>query len=129
MLLLGLDWGVGVSYLANGMLTLEGLYSVPSGVEFRTALRRRSPELTAESWGNRFMRRSAWVPLPTPGAPTSMIRAARLNSLVAIFWSIYSEAEQMVLARFEGSVVGKTAHGSGGWSKLEASVSDTTASS
>ena len=30
------------------------------------------------------MRRSACVPLPTPGAPTSMIRAARLNSLIAI---------------------------------------------
>ena len=30
------------------------------------------------------MRRSACVPLPTPGAPTSMIRAARLNSFVAI---------------------------------------------
>ena len=30
------------------------------------------------------MRRSAWVPLPTPGAPTRMMRAARLNSLVAI---------------------------------------------
>ena len=30
------------------------------------------------------MRRSACVPLPTPGAPTRMIRAARLNSLVAI---------------------------------------------
>ena len=30
------------------------------------------------------MRRSACVPLPTPGAPTSMIRAARLNSFIAI---------------------------------------------
>ncbi len=30
------------------------------------------------------MRRSACVPLPTPGAPISMIRAARLNSFVAI---------------------------------------------
>ena len=30
------------------------------------------------------MRRSACVPLPTPGAPTRMMRAARLNSLVAI---------------------------------------------
>ena len=30
------------------------------------------------------MRRSACVPLPTPGAPTSIIRAARLNSFIAI---------------------------------------------
>ena len=30
------------------------------------------------------MSRSACVPLPTPGAPTRMMRAARLNSLVAI---------------------------------------------
>lgn len=30
------------------------------------------------------MRRSACVPFPTPGAPTRMIRAALLNSLVAI---------------------------------------------
>ena len=30
------------------------------------------------------MRRSACVPLPTPGAPTRIIRAARLNSFVAI---------------------------------------------
>ena len=58
--------------------------SCPNGVLFRTALRSRSPELTAESWGNRFMRRSACVPLPTPGAPTRIIRAARLNSFVAI---------------------------------------------
>ena len=32
------------------------------------------------------MSRSACVPLPTPGAPTRMMRAARLNSLVAIRW-------------------------------------------
>lgn len=32
------------------------------------------------------MRRSACVPFPTPGAPTRMIRAALLNSLVAIEW-------------------------------------------
>lgn len=65
--------------------------SCPNGVLFRTALRSRSPELTAESWGNRFMRRSACVPLPTPGAPTRIIRAARLNSFVAIAEGVVRE--------------------------------------
>lgn len=30
------------------------------------------------------MRRSAWVPLPTPGAPTRMMRAALLIFLIVI---------------------------------------------
>lgn len=40
---------------------------MPSGVRLRTLSRRRSPEEMAESWGNLARRRSAWVPLPTPG--------------------------------------------------------------
>ena len=70
-----------VSYL---MMSDRGKGVIPNGVLLRTAFLKRSPELSAESWGNLFMRRSACVPLPTPGAPTSMIRAARLNSFVAI---------------------------------------------
>ncbi len=54
----------------------------PNLVLLRTALRKRSPELTAESWGKRCMRRSACVPFPTPGAPTRIMRAARLKSRV-----------------------------------------------
>ena len=38
----------------------------------------------AESSGKRFIRRSACVPFPTPGAPTKMIRAARLSLEVVI---------------------------------------------
>lgn len=66
------------------MRSESGKGFIPNGVLLRTAFLKRSPELRAESWGNLFMRRSACVPLPTPGAPTSMIRAARLNSFVAI---------------------------------------------
>lgn len=58
--------------------------NVPKEVLFRTLSRRRSPELIAESCGKRFIRRSACVPLPTPGAPTRIMRAALLNSLVGI---------------------------------------------
>jgi len=29
-----------------------------------------------DSWGKRLSMRSVWVPLPTPGAPTKMMRAA-----------------------------------------------------
>ena len=50
----------------------------------------------AESWGKRFMRRSAWVPLPTPGAPTRIMRAARLSSLVVIvgdWWGVEGVGE------------------------------------
>jgi hypothetical protein len=36
-----------------------------------------------ESSGNFFIKRSVWVPLPTPGAPTRIIRAA-LES----FWTV-----------------------------------------
>ena len=35
------------------------------------------------------MRRSACVPFPTPGAPTSIIRAALLNCLVAVTAIMY----------------------------------------
>lgn len=36
------------------------------------------------SSGNRVKRRSVWVPLPTPGAPTRIMRAAFLSCLDAI---------------------------------------------
>src|SRR5579862_5838515 len=49
----------------------------PSGVLARTFSRSRSPELMADSWGNFSKSRFVCVPLPTPGAPTRMIRAAR----------------------------------------------------
>lgn len=53
----------------------------PRGVRFLTLLRKRSPELTDCSWGKRLSRRSLWVPFPTPGAPTRMMRAARLSCM------------------------------------------------
>ena len=68
------------------------------------------------------MRRSACVPLPTPGAPTSMIRAARLNSFVAIeLDKEVSGAESGVLPACSGRREEKAgaARGSG---KLEASA-------
>lgn len=34
------------------------------------------------SWGKRFIRRSVCVPLPTPGAPTRMTRAALARSRI-----------------------------------------------
>ena len=75
---------IGRLYLSNQRRILREESSIPNGVLLRTALRRRSPELTEESWGNLFIRRSACVPLPTPGAPTKMTRAARLKSFMAI---------------------------------------------
>lgn len=36
------------------------------------------------SCGNRFSRRSDWVPLPTPGAPTSSTLAAFLSCITAV---------------------------------------------
>jgi hypothetical protein len=38
----------------------------------------------AESSVNLFIKRSVWVPLPTPGAPTSMILAALDNLWIGI---------------------------------------------
>ena len=49
---------------------------VPKGVLLRTLSRNKSPELIDDNSGNRFIKRSVCVPLPTPGAPTSIIRAA-----------------------------------------------------
>ena len=66
------------------------------------------------------MRRSACVPLPTPGAPTSMIRAARLNSLNAI------ELEKGVRSG-ERSIAGRSGRRGGaarGSEKLKASAVD-----
>lgn len=55
---------------------------IPSGVLFLTLLRRRSPVLMDWSWGNRWRRRSLWVPLPTPGAPKRMTLAALFNLIL-----------------------------------------------
>ena len=94
---------------------------MPNGVLLRTAFLKRSPELRAESWGNLFMRRSACVPLPTPGAPTSMIRAARLNSFVAIEPNRdVSGAESGVLRACGGR--GEKAGAARGSKKLKASA-------
>ena len=49
---------------------------VPKGVLLRTLSRNKPPELIDDNSGNRFIKRSVCVPLPTPGAPTSIIRAA-----------------------------------------------------
>lgn len=68
------------------------------------------------------MRRSACVPLPTPGAPTSMIRAARLNSFVAIELDKgVSGAESGVLPAC-GETRGKKAEAARGSRKLKASA-------
>ena len=68
------------------------------------------------------MRRSACVPLPTPGAPTSMIRAARLNSFVAIeLDKDVSGAESGVVPACSGRR-GETAGAAYGSEKLEASA-------
>ena len=63
------------------------------------------------------MSRSACVPLPTPGAPTRMMRAARLNFLVAIRGRYVGTRKVGRLS--EGvSVIQKLHFGSGGSSKL-----------
>lgn len=49
---------------------------IPKGVLSLTFFLSKSPELMDDSWGNRFINRSVWVPLPTPGAPTKIILAA-----------------------------------------------------
>ena len=46
----------------------------------------------ADSCGNRCMSRSACVPLPTPGAPTRITRAARLRRLVLLMFGSADEA-------------------------------------
>ena len=100
----------------------SGKGAIPNGVLLRTAFLKRSPELRAESWGNLFMRRSACVPLPTPGAPTSMIRAARLNSFVAIeLENDLSGAESGVLPVYSERR-GEKAGAARGSEKLEASA-------
>lgn len=107
-----------VNYL---ILNESGKGAIPNGVLLRTAFLKRSPELRAESWGNLFMRRSACVPLPTPGAPTSMIRAARLNSFVAIeLDEDESGAERR--AEYRSGKRGEKAEAARGSEKLKASV-------
>ena len=56
---------------------------VPIELFVVTAFLKRSPELTAVSCGKRCIKRSACVPLPTPGAPTRMTLAALFNFLDA----------------------------------------------
>jgi hypothetical protein len=56
---------------------------VPRGVLFLTLSLSRSPELMAESWGKRRRSRSDCVPLPTPGAPMRITRAALLRLIGA----------------------------------------------
>ena len=49
----------------------------PRGVCRWTLCRRRSPEEREEICGKAWISRAAWVPLPTPGGPTRIMRAAR----------------------------------------------------
>lgn len=67
------------------------------------------------------MSRSACVPLPTPGAPTRIMRAARLNSLVAIrMRSVGMRSGESSSAFKRGnSGLEKLLVGSGGSSKLQ----------
>lgn len=65
----------------EGVLFL--VYS-PRGVLFFTLSRSRSPVAIEASWGYRLISLSLCVPLPTPGAPTRMIRAAFFSCLVAV---------------------------------------------
>jgi hypothetical protein len=55
---------------------------LPRGVRSLTFFLNKSPELIEASSGNFLMRRSVWVPLPTPGAPTRIIRAARVRDML-----------------------------------------------
>lgn len=54
----------------------KGTKRVPAGVRSLTFFLSRSPELSCSISGNCCIKRSLCVPLPTPGAPTRMIRAA-----------------------------------------------------
>lgn len=56
--------------------------AVPKGVRLRTLSLNRSPELIEASWGNRLSMRSDCVPLPTPGAPMRIMRAALRSSIL-----------------------------------------------
>lgn len=56
---------------------------IPISVLLRMFSRNKSPELIDASCGYLLISLSVWVPFPTPGAPTRMIRAAFLNRLVA----------------------------------------------
>lgn len=47
----------------------------------------------ADNWGNRWSNRSACVPFPTPGAPTSIMRAA-FDSFFMLVFMIPSMAER-----------------------------------
>lgn len=68
------------------------------------------------------MRRSACVPLPTPGAPTSMIRAARLNSFVAIEPNRDVSGAESGVLRACGGGRGKKAGAARSSKKLKASA-------
>lgn len=60
----------------------EGAQNIPSGVRSLTFFRNKSPELIEDNSGKRFIKRSVCVPLPTPGAPTRIIRAALASAMV-----------------------------------------------
>lgn len=60
------------------------MWNVPSGVRSLTFFLSRSPELIEDTSGNFFIRRSVCVPLPTPGAPTRMMRAALVSAGTAM---------------------------------------------
>ena len=68
------------------------------------------------------MRRSACVPLPTPGAPTSIIRAARLNSFVAIEPNRDVSGAESGVLRACGGGRGEIAGAARGSEKLKASA-------
>ena len=114
-------WGASSRNIFHISEGVKRVGHVPKGVLLRTALRKRSPELTADSCGNLCIRRSACVPLPTPGAPTSMIRAARLNSLVAILYYclfVYTGAERRLEEKVENIGGGSSPRGRGRSSQL-----------
>lgn len=56
----------------------------PRRVLSLTLSRNKSPVLMEANWGYRRMSRSLCVPLPTPGAPTNIIRAASLSFLLPL---------------------------------------------
>lgn len=88
-----------------------GKCDVPSGVLFRTFSRNKSPELMDASSGNRVKRRSVWVPLPTPGAPTRIMRAAFLSCLDAIdILDVLVDRVVVLFRTAQGARNGRVAH-------------------
>jgi hypothetical protein len=69
--------------VSNGRVALErGV--IPRGVRSLTFFLRRSPELIDDNSGKRFIKRSVCVPLPAPGAPTSIILAALESAILYV---------------------------------------------